>query len=82
MVATIAFWDWRIGFDVSLGPLYTLPMILLDVTVPPRLLVVMALFCAALQMLFFNEGSTLETRWLLMWCIANNTTHRLILGLS
>ncbi len=60
MVAIIAVADWRIGLDISLGPLYTIPMILAALVLPSRPVIGIAFICATLRMLFDSPGSLLE----------------------
>jgi PAS domain S-box-containing protein len=60
LIAAIAFADWRIGLNVSLGALYTLPMILAALALPARPLLGVALTCAVLRILFDNPDSPLE----------------------
>lgn len=61
LTSAIAFADWRISLDVSLGILYLLPMILAATVLRPAGIAGMALVCALLRWAFNPHPLLLES---------------------
>src|ERR1700712_248863 len=60
MIVIIAVSDWAIGINISLGVLYTIPIILTSFVLPTRHVLALAFVCAVFRMLFDSPGSVLE----------------------
>jgi two-component system, LuxR family, sensor kinase FixL len=60
MIVGIAVSDWYIGLNISLGPLYIIPMMLVSVVLPPRAIMGIATLCTVLRMAFDDAGSAAE----------------------
>jgi signal transduction histidine kinase len=69
MIAAIAFADWAIGRDISLGVLYILPMMLAAVGLPVGGIVILATVCAILRRAFDSQVSEIEMalRFIFAW---------------
>lgn len=52
VIALIAFIDWRVGNNLSLGGFYILPMLLAATVLPPNAIVALAFSCALLRVSF------------------------------
>jgi serine phosphatase RsbU (regulator of sigma subunit) len=62
-IAAVAYTDWVVVPNISLGYLYVLPIALSALVNPPPLTITLAVVCTVLQHLFFPETSeTLEVR--------------------
>ena len=60
LVALISAADWLVGRNVSLAPLYIVPMMLGAVVLTPAQLALLAVLCSYLRKLFDTSGSTAE----------------------
>jgi len=60
MIAFIAFADWEVGLDISLGIMYILPMVIAAIVLSPRSILVLALICTIVRGLFNIPHSLLE----------------------
>lgn len=69
IIAAIACADWRIGFDVSLGVLYILPMLVAAVVLTTPSIIGLALACAILRRLCEDPGSSIESTLRFMFAL-------------
>lgn len=60
MIPAIAFADWETGFDISLGILYVVPMVLATIVLPTPWIVGLALVCAILRNVMETQHSAVE----------------------
>ncbi len=61
MTAAIAFFDWWIGIDLSLGVLYLLPMMLAATALPSVGIAALAVVCAILRLAFNSHPLVAES---------------------
>jgi signal transduction histidine kinase len=61
LIATTAAADWRAGIQVSMGPLYVVPVMMAAAIFPPATVVALSALCAVLGVLFYHPSSSLQT---------------------